>query len=452
MSGRLPFSRKEHMMRRFSGRPIRRPITALTVALAAVALGACGGDDESASTPAPASDAAATEIPTTSVRFAHEPYFDHTQASIGLEKGWFKDVGITIEPDGKGVVPQADQVAGFIASDRVDVASGSAQLLMPSVGKLPPVKLFTLADLFKGYALMGPENAQTYQKLVAGGADPETALKQAVEQMRGKRFCFPSEAAIKGFIMQVVRVGGLKLDDMDTTVAPDSQTTSLMQGNRCDFQVGGVPSRLTLQLAGFKPVVTSGDLAENAKPSADSAELQAVFNDGWVATDEWLDGNAETALRLLSVSLRINQFIHDDPKAASEIHTKFLNSVAGTDFPVDLAPKVVYPSLDPFLTFAQQQKTCTDDGDPLNPKYLIGSSIKLYESQGVFKPGQYAVEDFSRACELVARMADLKREATAALKQLDGSSSQLAQQAQAQFDAFNYLDALKLAKGAAEGS
>jgi ABC-type nitrate/sulfonate/bicarbonate transport system substrate-binding protein len=441
-------------IRRFSGRPLRRPITALTVALAAAALGACGSGDDESSSPAPpaASDAAATEIPKTSVRYAHEPYFDHTQASIGLEKGWFEDVGITIDPDNKGLVPQSDQVAGFIASSRVDVASASAQLLMPSAGKLPPVKLFTLGDLFKGYALMGPENAQTYQQLVEGGTEPAAALEQAAGQMRGKRFCFPSEAAIKGFITQVVRVGGLKLDDMETTVAPDAQTTSLMQGGRCDYQVGGVPSRLTLQLAGFKPVVTSGDLAENAKPSADSPELQAVFHDGWVATDEWLDANEDTALRLLSVSLRINQFINDDPKAASAIHTPFLNSVAGTDFPPDLAPKVVYPSLDPFLTFEQQQKTCTDDADPLNPKYLIGSSIKLYESQGVFKPGQYAVEDFSRACELVARMADLKREAAAALKDLGDGGSQLAQEAQAQFDAFNYLDALKLAKGAADAA
>jgi ABC-type nitrate/sulfonate/bicarbonate transport system substrate-binding protein len=443
---------EEYMnIRRFSGRPTCRPITALTIALAAVALGACsGGDDESASSQPAASDAAATEIPKATVRFAHEPYFDHTQASIALEKGWFKDVGITIDPDNKGVVPQSDQVAGFIASNRVDVASASAQLLMPSVGKLPPVKLFTLGDLFKGYALMGPSDAQTYQQMVEGGADPATALKQSVEQMRGKRFCFPSEAAIKGFITQVVKAGGLKLDDMDTTVAPDAQTTSLMQGGRCDYQVGGVPSRLTLQLAGFKPVLTAGDLAANAEPSADSAELQAVFHDGWVATDEWLDANEDTALRLLSVSLRINQFIHDDPKAASAIHTPFLNSVAGTDFTVELAPKVVYPSLDPFLTFDEQQKTCTDDSDPLNPKYLIGSSIKLYESQGVFKPGQYAVEDLSRACEMVARMADLKRQAAAALKDVGDSGSQLAKDAQAQFDAFNYLDALKLAKGAAE--
>jgi len=41
-------------------------------------------------------DPAVPEIPPVNVTFGHEPYGDHTQASIGVKMGWFGDVGITL--------------------------------------------------------------------------------------------------------------------------------------------------------------------------------------------------------------------------------------------------------------------------------------------------------------------------------------------------------------------
>src|SRR5690606_25479693 len=111
-------------------------------------------------------------------------------------------------------------------------------------------------------------------------------------------FAYPAEAAIKGFIDLALARGGVTLDEMTTVVAPDANTTRLMETNRADFQVGGVPSRLTLQVAGYKPILTSGDLAEAASASADSEELRAVLYGGWMAADEWIAANRDTVLRL----------------------------------------------------------------------------------------------------------------------------------------------------------
>jgi ABC-type nitrate/sulfonate/bicarbonate transport system substrate-binding protein len=424
-------------------RSLARGLT-VAAALAATAFAtACGDDDDSSGDEA---NAGKNGIPEVSIRFAHEPYFDHTQSSIALEKGWFEDVGITIEPDDKGIVADGDDVVAVFASGRVDVISGSAQIFMPAVSKLPSFKLFSIADIFQGYGLMAKPEFKTYQEFVDEGASSDEAFKQAIGQMRGKNFCFPSEAAIKGFIQLALKTGGLSQSDTNATVAPDSQTTQLMRSGRCDFQVGGVPSRLTLQLDGFKPIVTSGDLAASARPTEKSEELQAVFHDGWLATDEWLDENRDTALRLISVNLRINQFINDHPKEAAAIHTPFLNSVAGTDFKPELAEEVVYPSLDPFLTLEHQQKVCFDDEDPLNPKYVIGSAIELYKSQGVFEDDLQA-SDFSRACELIQEMLDLKKRTEVALEKAGDSPK--AAEARKQYDAFNYLDSARLAEEAA---
>ena len=250
------------------------------------------------------------------------------------------------------------------ASGRVDVLSGSAQLLMPATDRLPPFKMFFFADIFQGYAILAqPDgNYTSFTEFIDQGMSPDEAFQAAVGQMRGKIFAYPPEAAIKGFIDLSLAKGGVTLADMETNVAEDSANVALMQGGRADFQVGGVPSRLTLESAGFKPILTSADLAQYAEASTDSAELRAVFHDGWLATDEWLEANHDTALSMASVGFRINAFINSNPEDAMAIHTPFLNSVAGTDFDNSIAA-VAYESLHPFLPFEEQEAWHLDRGE-----------------------------------------------------------------------------------------
>jgi ABC-type nitrate/sulfonate/bicarbonate transport system substrate-binding protein len=396
----------------------------------------------------------AQEVPQVTVSFGHEPYFDHTQAIIGIEQGWFSDVGITLEPDNQGIVVGGDEALAVFASGRVNVLSGSAQLLMPATDRLPPFKMFFFADIFQGYALLAqPDgNYKSFTEFVDEGMSPDEAFQAAVGQMKGKIFAYPPEAAIKGFIDLTLAKGGVTLGDLETNVAEDSANVALMQAGRADFQVGGVPSRLTLESAGFKPIVTSADLAQYAEPSADSAELRAVFHDGWLATDEWLAANHDTALRFASVGFRVNDFINSNPEEAMAIHTPFLNSVAGTDFDNSIAA-VAYESLHPFLPFEEQAAWHLDTENPLNGEYVIGSAIKLYEEQGVFQPDQHPWTDFSVAHEFYQELVDYRDSASAIIAELDaagvsGPAADLLAEAKRYFDIFDYLDAARFAEAA----
>ena len=389
------------------------------------------------------------------------PYFDHSQASIGLAKGYFKDVGITFAPDGQGMMlSSADQSVPVMAAGNHDIMSFVPQGLMPAVASLPKTLQFTIGDLFLGYALMAQPDAgyKTFTEYVAEGASAEDAFRMTVEQMRGKRFAFPAEAAIKGFIDLSLSKAGLTLEDMETTVAPDANTTRLMQAGRADFQVGGVPSRLTLEVAGFLPILTSGDLAGNAAPSADSEELRAVVYGGWHATEEWINDNRDIALRLASVSFRINQLINDDPVAALEIHVPFLNSAAGTTFDVDTG-RVVYSSLDPFLTFEMQKDIFDNPDNSLSVEYVVGSAVNLHEELGTWAEGEYTWEDFVVAHDIYHEMEALKAETEstiaevkAALEGLDdekrGMVEQWVAKAEEHYGYFNYLDSAAFAKHA----
>ena len=399
-----------------------------------------------------AQDAGVPEVPKVTVTFGHEPYFDHTQGIIAIEQGWFDEVGITLEPDGQGIVVGGDEALAVFASGRVAVLSGSAQLLMPAADRLPPFKMFFFADIFQGYAILAQPDGgyKSFTEFIAEGMEPDAAFQAAVGQMQGKIFAYPPEAAIKGFIDLSLAKGGVTLDDLETNVAEDSANVALMQGGRADFQVGGVPSRLTLESSGFKPVLTSADLAQYAQPTADSAELRAVFHDGWLATDEWLAANRDTALRLAGVGFRINQFINDNQDEALAIHTPFLNSVAGTDFDNSVA-QVAYESLHPFLPFDEQAGWHVDPENPLNGEYVIGSAIKLYEEQGVFEPGIRTWSDFSIAHEIYAELVSYRDAAKAILDEMAGAAGEagdLLAQAQKNYDIMNYLDAARFAEAA----
>lgn len=383
----------------------RVAIAALAVIATALMSGCSSGTPDLAATDADG-------IPEVQVRFANEPYFDHSQSIIGTEKGYVKDVGITLDPSPSGATVNSSDLVSIFASESYDVVSASAQLLLPAAKTLPPFKIFSIADIFQGYAVMAQPDAgySSVEEFEAQGQDPSEAIASAIKQLEGKRFVYPADAVIKGFIDQALSAADLTVGDVQSMVTDESQTVQAMEAGNADFQVGGVPSHLSLESAGFKSILTSGDLAKMAKPSADSAELTAVFHDGWVATDKWLDANHDTALRLASVSLRINQMINDSPDEALAIHTPFLNSIAGTDFDVETG-KAAYETLNPFLTFEDLDSTFNDSSNPLNEQYVLGAAIKQVEADGVFDEGEYAVSNFTVAGKIYGELQKLKGQA-----------------------------------------
>ena len=146
-----------------------------TIPLMALAI---SGGNLPRGTLARAQEPTAPEIPQVTVTFGHEPYFDHTQAIIGIEQGWFEEVGITLAPDNQGIVVGGDEALAVFASGRVDVLSGSAQLLMPASDRLPPFKMFFFADIFQGYAILAqPDgNYTSFTEFIDQGMSPDEAF------------------------------------------------------------------------------------------------------------------------------------------------------------------------------------------------------------------------------------------------------------------------------------
>lgn len=435
---------------------MRRFTAALVAVSSALAFATgCGDSSESSNTTTTAdagSLAKQSGIPSKTIRFALQPYADHSYESIAIEKGWFKDVGVDLQPK----VVDADKVTSVLLSGSVDMGSINPVAFIPLL-KRGAFDSFTYSDVFQGYAIMAQPGSpdKTYSDFVSAGQAPEQAVRSTLAQLRGKRFTYPAEPTIKGFIATAFHKGGLSLnDDVKGNVTGDANGVALMLAKRADYEVGGVPSRISLESQGFKPLLTSIDLVKAAGPSPTSEEIRAIVHGAWSTTKKYADANHDTLLRMTSVNLRLMQFMNDRRSEACDIHMKYLNSIAGTDFGQKQCD-VIYTSLDPFYSLDKQKAFFEDKSNPLYWSYALSSTIALNEEQGLLPKGTYKPQDIASAPEVYRELLRLRDEAKANLAKLadaTGQAATTAKLAQTNYDNFNYLDAARLSREALKGA
>lgn len=441
--------KREDTMRTPHSTRLRLTLGAVAAA-SALALTACSGSNSGATgeTTGVVGD---MSIPVVAVNFGVEPYPPHTDAIIGIEQGWFDEVGIDL--DYKNV--QADQVAPLLISGSVDVASAAPALLIPSM-KQADFDSFVFGDIFQAYAIMGQPNAgyQTYSDFIDQGQEPREALASAMAQLKGRVFTYPAEAAIKPFIQLLFDRGGLTLEETTTEIQNDSNGVALMLSGRADFEIGGLPARITLEQNGFVPIVTAADLADAATASPDSEELRSITHVGWSATQKWADENHDTVLRLASVKFRIVQYMVDHPDDAIALHLPFLNELAGSELTAEDL-KVIYEKLDPSYTFEQQAPWFTDTDDAFYWSYEIDSIISSYVEQGLFSEGEFAAADISSADKVYLELEDYRQQAEADIATLadaTGEAADLRDAAQHYYEIFDFLDAARYAAAAVKAA
>lgn len=378
-------------------------------------------------------------IPEVSLRFATEPYPDHTIPYIAIDQEWFADVGITVSQVDS---VDADKLPSVMVAGSYDFASGAPALFIPSMNQAD-FTTFCFSNMFLGYSVMAPAGTKTYSDFIAEGQEPADAIVSVMSQMKGQTFTYPAESAIKPFIDLCLEKGGLTMDDFKSEVLDDSNGVALMLAGRAQFKVGGVPATATLTSNGFIPILSSADIASAAEPSVDSIEIRSILHNGWTTTKSFAENNHDTILRLASVCFRMNQYVHDNPAEAAAIHVNYVNSIAGTNFSVEEVA-ALYASVLPLYTFDMQEDWMENTQDPLYWEYEIGSTIKMYEEQGIFEAGKYSPSDIVSANTVYEELKELKAKTDENLAQLEdaeGDAAALKEKAEYQYSIFDFLDA-----------
>jgi ABC-type nitrate/sulfonate/bicarbonate transport system substrate-binding protein len=404
------------------------------------------------------------EIPKQVVRYAHAPFLDHTQAVIGMQKGWFDDVGIDIQPKPYGLVIPSEQRPAALAAGTVDMVSASVAAMLAVMKQQPNIRFFAAGDIFQGYAILAQPDGgyKTYQDFLKSGDKPDEAMVKAIRQMRGKRWAAQGLAVTQQFVDLVLEKAGMTRNDLTIIPVDDPKTVNLMLTRQADFQTAGAPARMELQGKGMIPILTILDMAQNARASADSKELRAVYMDGWVTTSEFWDKHRDTVLRMASVQFRITKFINSNQREALEIHVPFLNSVAGRNLTLEDGRRI-YEELDPFLTFEQQHRLYFDKTYPLYYEWEVGAKISAYEERGVYKSGEMTVDKATLAHTVYFTLLDLKTKTDRLMPEVLGAidtakrrgknparAMELQQRAQLFYDAYSFLDAYRFAVAAKE--
>ncbi|MDZ4850379.1 MAG: hypothetical protein SGI77_13925 [Pirellulaceae bacterium] len=386
----------------------------------------------------------------TTIRFGMLPYGDHTQAIIGVEKGWFKEVGIDLQHE----VIKIENLVPFLSSGTLDVCSSPAGLLYPAYKAAPNLSVFVFADIFQGYAIVANPGlgCKSFSEFVGSGLTPDEAFKKTVSQLRGRTFAYPSEAAIKPFIDIVLQKGGVTREDFTSLVQDDALTINAMRNNSADFQVGGAPSRIVLQREGFKSIISSQDIAQYAKPSHLSQELGSVFPDGWATSRKRYENDLPTILRLASVCFRINDLIVNHPDEALRIHMPYLSKVTGESFTVE-SGKIIYNDLDPFYTFEQQNAWFHDEKNPYFYRHINGAGLQSFIDQGIYEDTPPDIETFILADDVYLKMEELKSESLNLIERIETENIANSIELQARLvtakhhlEIYNYFDSHRIAE------
>lgn len=449
--------------------PLHQPMSrwkslaiALVVSLLAVSCGGNGDGAESGGTAGgaaggtegPTSDiSASSEIPQVSVNFGNSEFVDHTDAILALERGWFEDVGITLTPEPNGAFRSPSEHAAVLLSGSVDVQSTNYQILLPAYAETTDLKMFAYGDFFLGFALMGRADFTSYSQFRDQGLSEQEALAAALDQMRGNTLTWSADQAVRNFGRTLFNaVEDFSIEDVETTSVEDAQGVQLMLSGRADFQIGGAPSRVTLEREeGFEPIVTAGDLTGLAEPPyAEADELAAVSTNGWGTTQEYWENNQDTIMRLASVKWRISELIAENPAETADRHASFLNEHAGTSLePEDVM--VIYEQIDPFLPFNEQGDVWFTEGEPTYEYNMIAAAITQAVNTGTLPEGAVEPQDVSIAPEIYDRAVELRSQADELFQEAEGAEGvdgDLIEAARQHYDAYNYLDAVRFAQAA----
>jgi ABC-type nitrate/sulfonate/bicarbonate transport system substrate-binding protein len=419
---------------------------ALAAAAIVAVLAGCGNSGEASTS--------ATEIPQTTVNFGNSAFVDHANAIIGVEKGWFKDVGITLAPGKGGSFSDPSNDAAVLQAGSVDVQSSNYQILLPAYAHTTSLKMFAYGDFFIGFALMGKSEFKSAEDFEKQGMSKEDALRHALAQLKNRTLTWSSDQAVRGFGRTIYDQADMTMGGVKQQNLPDAQGLQLMLSGRADFQIGGAPTRQVLeQTKGFKPIVTAQFLTGMAKPPYETSEaLAAVSTNGWATTASYWKDHHDTVMRLASVAWRISQYIHDHPAEAAKIEAPFLNSNSGTALKVKDV-ETIYRTIDPFIPFEEQGPLWFTKGKPTYEYNMIAASLTQAEQGGVLSKGQVTPQDISIAPQVYAEAVKLKARADTLLKEAKstGVSGGLIDKAKAQYASFNFLDAVRFAQAALKG-
>lgn len=393
---------------------------------------------------------AGTDIPKSTVRYGLLPYGDNSMPVIGMQNGWFEEVGITVQPQPVGSKVQDAQVVPKLVNDEIDMINWDGTVIIQTMTKAPDLKMVGFTDTYSGiYILAAPDSgAQTVADLVDGGTEFSEAMTTVMGQLVDKRVTLDNTGYHKTFFNTVFKLGEVDPSEFDLTTIDDAKMVQLAKAGDTDFcSPAGAAQNVELLKIGWFPIVGVDDLL-NGLPPGDPQAVATLDHIGPALNQKFYEANRETVLRAMSVNFRIVDAIVNDPDATLQVQLPYLESVTGGSYTIDDI-KLIYEKIDPPTVFDDQGKFWIDTNSPEYYKNVYNPQIESLQEGGVLpKDADLDASQVFLGTEVYQDMLDLKAQYEDLASDAEDKDPDLAAQAKTQADNRNYLDAVRFALAA----
>jgi ABC-type nitrate/sulfonate/bicarbonate transport system substrate-binding protein len=399
--------------------------------------------------------AAAPEIPAVTARFAMVSYTNHTWPIIGVRNGFFKDVGISLDPTDGRIIFE-NQTVPLLQNKEVDISTIFVGVLTPVLDKIKNVRPFLIHSYWQGNSILtGPGGFKTLDDFMAMGKPFAEAAKLTVEQLKGQKLTVPPTISTRPWLEFIYGFAGMKLEDSDLVILEDPNAVQFAVSGGAPFSAptGAVQVYQLQYQANWRPMISTRQLVKYAGGS-NGAPVQKILNfGGFAATTDYIDANKDTIHRFNSVLYRTMAAVFG-PNQMTELEKQapFVNAANGSSLDA-AAIKFIFTQLDPFFPWEAQPRLWTDKTDPLYYKNVYDYQVKKFIEDKTIAPGDYDLDALfpARAIWIDAlamqqKAAALSEKASAA--KLSDDKRALAEAGKAWAGKYNFLDAVRFLEAA----
>jgi ABC-type nitrate/sulfonate/bicarbonate transport system substrate-binding protein len=394
--------------------------------------------------------AAAPEIPAVSTRFAMVSYTNHTWPIIGVRNGFFKEVGITLDP-AEGRIIFENQTVPLLQNHEADISTIFVGVLTPVLDKIKNIRPFLVHSYWQGNTILtGPSGFKTLDDFVGMGKPFAEAAKLTVEQLKGQKLTVPPTISTRPWLEFIYGLADMKLEDSDLVMLEDPNAVQLAVSGGVPFSApaGAVQIYQLQYQANWRPLISTRQLVKYAG-GPNGAPVQKILNyDGFAATTDYIDANKDTIHRFNSVLYRtMAGMFGPNQMAELEKQVPFVNAANGSSLDA-AAIKFIFTQLDPFFPWESQARLWKDKSNPLYYENVYDYQVKKFIEDKTIPPGEYDLDALFPARAIWMEAAALQQKAAAlaakaSAAKLPDDKRVLAEAGKVWADKFNFLDATR---------
>jgi ABC-type nitrate/sulfonate/bicarbonate transport system substrate-binding protein len=405
--------------------------------------------------------AAGPAIPKTTVKFAYYPCCaDTTLPVVGIRKGFFKDVGITISPGDGYQWSQPAQFLPAMQRGQFDVATAFSTTWLQTLNtfgvNLPPVLLY---DIYLGRdILLAPSSPlKTTADYMKQGMSFKAAAQKAVAAIKGKTiFTDPFAGTQPPYYDVLLSYGGLTSKDINFTFLSDDKilAASATPGRvELAFPLGA-PVLVAMIRSGYRELINMGEILKYDGQSSQAKELlKETGNQTVMVQRKFLEKKHDTLLRFVSAVLRSMAYV-SNPKTAlagDKIVADTINAAQGLKLvPQDVA--TIYSTVDPLFPWEQQASTLWNPKSPYYAPRGYATAVQSLIANKTLPAGNYSatLKKFLAAQPVYKELRSLQKQADALFKKAakQKSNKSLVASARKYYKWYDFLDAVRYLKAA----